>query len=120
MSLNAFKHAFKKQLLYSKNKRRPRQNLTKEERQGLNELTTNSEIVIQKADKGSAVVVMNTKDYLREGYRQLSHTNFYPTLVNLLMHISKTMYPKQNPTSETHKILSRRSIRSIPYQKGQS
>ena len=29
-----------------------------------------------KADKGFAVVVMNTTDYLHEGYRQLSDTKF--------------------------------------------
>ena len=33
-------------------------------------------------DKGSAVVVMNTTDYLREGYRQLGDTNFYTKLKN--------------------------------------
>ena len=50
---------------------------TKEQRSGLLELTKNPEIVIKKADKGSAVVVMNTKDYLRERYRQLMDQNFY-------------------------------------------
>ena len=35
----------------------------------------NPEIVIKKADKGSAVVIMNTTDYLREGYRQLRDHN---------------------------------------------
>ena len=45
------------------------------------ELSENPEIVIRKADKRSAVVVMNT-DYLHEGYRQLSDTKFYPKLQN--------------------------------------
>ena len=40
-------------------------------------LKNNENIVIKKADKGSAVVVMNTTDYLREGYRQLSDQKFY-------------------------------------------
>ena len=39
-------------------------------------LSQNPDIVIKKADKGSAIVVMNTKDNLREGYRQLSDPNF--------------------------------------------
>ena len=43
----------------------------------LREVSENSDIIIKKADKGSAVVVMNTADYLREGYRQLSDTKFY-------------------------------------------
>ena len=55
-------------------------NLTKGERLGLTELSKNPEIVIKKADKGSAVVIMNTTDYLREGYRQLSDPNFYQKL----------------------------------------
>ena len=78
VSLNTFKLAFKNKLLYSKsNKKYMKNNLTKEEKLGLKSLKENKEIVIQKADKGSAVVVMNSKDYLREGYRQLSDQNFY-------------------------------------------
>ena len=46
----------------------------------LRELSENPEIVIKKADKGSAVVVMNSTDYLHEGYRQLSDTKFYTKL----------------------------------------
>ena len=36
--------------------------------------------MIKKADKGLAVVVMNTTDYLREGYRQLQDQKFYQKL----------------------------------------
>ena len=32
---------------------------------------------VKKADKGNAVVVMNTIDYIQEAERQLSDTNFY-------------------------------------------
>ena len=56
------------------------QNLTKEERLGLKSLLESNDIIIKKADKGSAVMVMNTTDYLREGYRQLQDTNFYQKL----------------------------------------
>ena len=34
-------------------------------------------IVIKPADKGSSIVIMNRADYLKEGYKQLSDTNFY-------------------------------------------
>ena len=63
-------------------KRKGSDNLTKEQRMGITELCNNKNIVIKKADKGSAVVVMNTTDYLREGYRQLGDTNFYTKLKN--------------------------------------
>ncbi len=36
-----------------------------------------SDIIIKPADKGSAVVVLNKKDYIAEGIRQLSDTKFY-------------------------------------------
>ena len=49
---------------------------------GITELCNNKNIVIKKADKGSAVVVMNATDYLREGYRQLGDTNVYTKLKN--------------------------------------
>ena len=55
-------------------------NLSQGQLRGLRELTENPDITIQKADKGSAVVVMNTTDYLRKGYRQLSDSNFYTKL----------------------------------------
>ena len=55
----------------------PTANLSKKQTQGLRELSQNPDIVIKKADKGSAIVVMNSRDYLREGYRQLSDPDFY-------------------------------------------
>ena len=54
-----------------------KQNLTKKERLGIKELAMNRDIVIKKADKGSCVVIMNTTDYLEEGYSQLSNEKFY-------------------------------------------
>ena len=52
------------------------------ERQALKELLENKNIIIKPADKGSAVVIMNRLDYLREGYRQLSDTKYYIRLDN--------------------------------------
>ena len=69
--------AFKNNLLHSKLPERKTNNLTKEQRAGILALQNNPDIVIKKADKGSAVVVMNTKDYLREGYRQVVDKDFY-------------------------------------------
>ena len=79
-SLEVFQRAFKDGLLKSRLKNKGQPNLTKEQWTGLKELSSNPKIIIKKADKGSAVVVMNTTDYLREGYRQLNDTNFYTKL----------------------------------------
>ena len=58
----------------------PRNNLTPNERKALKELCNNKDIIIKPADKGSAVVIMQREDYLREGYRQLSDPKFYRKL----------------------------------------
>ena len=79
-SLDIFQRSFKLGLLNSKVKHARKPNLTRKQLCSLRELSENSDIVIKKANKGSAVVVMNTTDYLREGYRQLSDTKFYTKL----------------------------------------
>ena len=67
----------KQEIPKSKPKHSKHNNLTKNERISLNALKDNPDIIIKKADEGSAVVIMNTTDYLREGYGQLQDTNFY-------------------------------------------
>ena len=79
-TLDSFKKAFKMDFLQDKTPVHHQPNLTKEEWAGLRELQENPHIVIKKADKGSAIVIMQTTDYLKEGYRQLSDTNFYTKL----------------------------------------
>ena len=82
-SLEVFKRAFKTCLLKSKPKnvrkvRKP--NLTYHQTKGLRLLSENPDTVIKKADKGSAIIIINSTDYLREGYRQLGDPNFYTKL----------------------------------------
>ena len=76
-TLDLFQRSVKQEILKSRVKKRHYNNLTKQERIGLKKLKDNPNIIIKKADKGSAVVVMNTTDYLKEGYRQLSDEQFY-------------------------------------------
>ena len=61
-------------------KRAPKENLSLDERKAIVSLKTNSDIIIKPADKGSAVVVMDRCDYLKEGYKQLSNPKFYKKL----------------------------------------
>ena len=81
-TLDTFKRAFKMSLLECKISPRSKNDLTKQQWQGLKELGDNPEIVVKKADKGSAIVIMKTTDYLREGYSQLSDSNFYTKLTH--------------------------------------
>ena len=55
----------------------PLTNISRGERKAITQLNKNHNIIIKPADKGSAVVVMNRDDYIAEGYKQLSDTNFY-------------------------------------------
>ena len=79
-TLDVFKRSFKMNLLKAQIANNTKGNLTKQERLRLTELANNPNIVIKKTDKGSAVVVMQTTDYLREEYRQLSDREFYTKL----------------------------------------
>ena len=47
-------------------------NLSKEERDALHSLKNDNTIVIKGTDKGSAVVVWDREDYLKEAHKQLS------------------------------------------------
>ena len=55
-------------------------NITSEERNAINSLSRNPDIIIKEADKGSAIVIMNTNDYLAECHRQLGDTTYYKPL----------------------------------------
>ena len=65
-------------LNYTKLKSRPlRHNMTSAEFTAKQVLAKDNSIVIKKADKGSAVVIQNRSDYIKEGLRQLSDPKFY-------------------------------------------
>ncbi len=52
-------------------------NMSNDEYKAINSLSQNHQITIKKADKGSNIVVMDTKDYIHEGLRQLSDKESY-------------------------------------------
>ena len=52
-------------------------NLTRNERLAVKELISSNDIIINKADKGSTIVVRNKTDYIREGLEHLSDSNTY-------------------------------------------
>ena len=57
-------------------------NLTKEEKTATEEVTEGTNIIITNADKGGAVVIMNTDDYINEVNGQLSDEDSYKQLPN--------------------------------------
>ena len=52
-------------------------NLSDRHKSALDNLKNNDSITIKPADKGGAIVVQNTKDYIKECNRQLTDQNFY-------------------------------------------
>ena len=58
------------------------QNLTKDEIKALKKLETRDDIVITKADKGGAVVIMDVDSYVKEAKRQLENEESYKKLPN--------------------------------------
>ena len=59
------------------NQRFQRNNLSKREREALDRLSNNKEIVIKPADKGGATVILNAIDYVEEAKRQLDNEIYY-------------------------------------------
>ena len=55
----------------------------------MKELSEREDIIITKADKGGAVVIVDVKDYIKEAERQLNNTENYrklqedPTATNM-------------------------------------
>ena len=112
-ALDAFCHTLQSRIEHHNPTKRPRDNLTIGQRKALNELRqlVNGRVIrITTADKGGAVVVLNTDAYIKEADRQLQDTTKYmplnkdPTskiaetsndLVNALLaksHINNTTY----------------------------
>ena len=73
----------------TKLKEKPYNNLTKNERTSMKELSEREDIIIKKADKGAAVVIVDVKGYIKEVERQLNNTENYrklredPTTTNI-------------------------------------
>ena len=55
-------------------------NLTRNERLTLKELASNHDLIINKANKGSNIVIKDRSDYVEEGIQHLSNENTYLSL----------------------------------------
>ncbi len=102
--LEAFFVLVKKQIDKHHPKSTKVKNLTKEEREALHSLQSNPNLTIKKADKGSAVVLMDTDQYIQEAERQLNvRTQTDPTEkhIKLIEEILKEMLDKLEIEWET-------------------
>ena len=62
------------------NTERPKDNSTKGEQKGLEELSKRDDIIITNADKGRTIVIMDIDKYIFEAKRQLNDKNNYKKL----------------------------------------
>ena len=76
---------------YFSNNKRSGDNLSNRERSALQRLENRKDIVIKKADKGGATIILDSKDYLEEGVRQLIDEKYYEKL-------------DHNPTKNTRRL----------------
>ena len=82
MCVKTFITAINHDIKSSKTKKLLRDNLTKSERETLlqNLQKRKTDIIITKADKRGAVVILDINDYIDEANRQLNNTNNYEQL----------------------------------------
>ena len=70
----------------------PQQNLNTKERQALNELAKNSDIVIKKLDKGRAVCLMDAHDYVQVGLKHLDTKHYELIPEDLTLNTAKLVH----------------------------
>lgn len=58
-----------------------RNNLKKNEKEAIETLMKNKDIIIKPADKGGCIVIQNREDYIKEGYRQMDNRVHYRPLL---------------------------------------
>ncbi|KAJ1127875.1 hypothetical protein NDU88_006268 [Pleurodeles waltl] len=76
---------FEKAVLTDLDKLRPKQayvNITNKEKQALLSLSSDPDITIKQADKGGAIVIMNSTDYRHECLRLLSDSSYYAKIMH--------------------------------------
>ena len=71
-------------------------NLTREKRSALYNLKNDKNVVIKSADKGSAVVVWDRDDYIKEAENQLADKDIYEDVRNDLLSAPYTRQLKKS------------------------
>ena len=84
-TLDTFLHRVRLEIMNEhKHKQNKTDNLTKKERQALNQLVNNPMLVINKADKGSTIVVQDRSEYIAEAMKHLNdQTTYKPQKENI-------------------------------------
>lgn len=92
-------------------------NLSTEEINALKSLRKNQTIVIKPADKGSAVVIMDKNQYIREANRQLLDTHYYKPLDHPIFRETVPMIGEILERLHKRKYLTKNQVKYIKGQK---
>ena len=86
-------------------------NMSKEEWQAMHNLAKDHSILIKPSDKGSCIAVWDCKDYLAEGYKQLSNSSTYVEVKNYKEKLLVDLTEKNDKIFKKlcNKLLQRRS-----------
>ena len=79
-SVDTFISCVTKELKLANSNPIPQDNLSTKEHKALKDLPSRDDIIITKADKGGATVIMDVNDYVDEANRQLQDTQYYRKL----------------------------------------
>ena len=74
-----------------KHKQNKSDDLTRKERQALNQLTNNPTLIINKADNGSTIVVQDRSEYIVEAMKHLNDETTYKPLRENITHKLKDL-----------------------------
>ena len=86
-TLDTFLHRIRLEIVNEhKHKQKKTDNLTRQERKTLNELISNPTLIINKADKGSTVIVQDRSDFITEAMKHLADPNTYKKLQENITH----------------------------------
>ena len=91
-TLDTFLHRVRLEIMNEhKHKQNKSDNLTRKERQALNQLTNNPMLIINKADKGSTIVVQDRSEYIAKAMKHLNDETTYQPLRENITHKLKDL-----------------------------
>ena len=107
-TLDTFLHRIRLELLQEERYRQNRSdNLTRKERQSIKNLATNPNIVINKADKGSTIVVEDREEYVSNAMEHLNNPDVYQPLKEDTSHILKERITEKLTLLHKHGLLKK-------------
>ena len=105
-TVETFIQAVTRDIQDSKRNSLPKENLSKGEQKALSNFKKRNDIIITNADKGGAVVIIDTKSYIDEVNKQLNNNEFYKCITD-----NPTLWHNQIINNSIDNFINRQLIR---------